>query len=152
MSADPTSLPPFPASRLDDPTASAPLAMDVDEFRRVGHALVDSVAAFLGSLPTRPVTTGESPGSIRTLLRAESALPEKGTEAGNLLHSTAELLFGHSLFNGHPRFFGYITSSPAPIGMLGDLLAAAVNVNAGAWRLAPWPPRSRRRPFDGSPS
>ena len=57
--------------------------------------------------------------------------------AGPLLEKAAHLLFDHSLFNGHPRFFGYITSSPAPIGMLGDLLAAAVNANAGAWRLAP---------------
>ena len=37
------------------------------------------------------------------------------------------LLFDHSLFNGHPRFYGYITSSAAPIGMLAELLAAAVN-------------------------
>jgi glutamate/tyrosine decarboxylase-like PLP-dependent enzyme len=46
-------------------------------------------------------------------------------------------LFAHSLFNGHPRFFGYITSSPAPIGMLGDLLASAINPNVGAWKLSP---------------
>ena len=56
---------------------------------------------------------------------------------GALLDEAARLLFEHSLFNGHPRFFGYITSSPAPIGALGDLLAAAVNperrrVDAGA--------------------
>jgi aromatic-L-amino-acid/L-tryptophan decarboxylase len=43
----------------------------------------------------------------------------------------------HSLLNGHPRFFGYITSSPAPIGMLGDLLASALNANVGSWRLGP---------------
>src|SRR6478736_3135078 len=48
-----------------------------------------------------------------------------------------ELLFDHSLFNGHPRFFGYITSSPAPMGMFGDFLAAALNQNVGAWRLSP---------------
>jgi glutamate/tyrosine decarboxylase-like PLP-dependent enzyme len=46
-------------------------------------------------------------------------------------------LFEHSLFNGHPRFFGYITASPAPIGILGDLLAAALNPNCGAWALSP---------------
>ena len=63
--------------------------------------------------------------------------PTQGVAAGPLLEKAAHLLFDHSLFNGHPRFFGYITSSPAPIGMLGDLLAAAVNANAGAWRLAP---------------
>src|SRR5690349_6140761 len=43
----------------------------------------------------------------------------------------------NSTFNGHPRFFGYITSSAAPIGVLADLLASAVNSNCGAWSLAP---------------
>jgi glutamate/tyrosine decarboxylase-like PLP-dependent enzyme len=47
------------------------------------------------------------------------------------------LLFDHSLFNGHPRFWGYITSSAAPIGALADLLASAVNANVGAWVLSP---------------
>ena len=66
-----------------------------------------------------------------------SGLPEEGTDAATLLASTAEQLFEHSLFNGHPRFFGYITSSPAPIGILGDLVASAVNPNVGAWPLSP---------------
>ena len=64
-------------------------------------------------------------------------LPEQGRDPGALLREAAGLLFEHSLFNGHPRFYGYITSSAAPIGMLGDLLAAAVNANVGAWKLAP---------------
>ena len=53
------------------------------------------------------------------------------------LQNAADLLFEHSLFNGHPRFYGYITSSAAPIGMLAELLAAAVNANVGAWKLSP---------------
>jgi glutamate/tyrosine decarboxylase-like PLP-dependent enzyme len=32
---------------------------------------------------------------------------------------------------------GYITSSAAPIGALGDLLAASVNANVGGWELSP---------------
>jgi glutamate/tyrosine decarboxylase-like PLP-dependent enzyme len=111
--------------------------MGPEEFRRVGHALVDSIAAFLGSLPDRPVTPAESPGEIRRHLDADRSLPDSGTDAAGLLREAAELLFDHSLFNGHPRFFGYITSAPAPIGMLGDFLAAAVNPNVGAWRLSP---------------
>jgi glutamate/tyrosine decarboxylase-like PLP-dependent enzyme len=47
------------------------------------------------------------------------------------------LLFEHSLLNGHPRFYGYITSSCAPLGMLAELLATAVNANVGAWKLSP---------------
>jgi glutamate/tyrosine decarboxylase-like PLP-dependent enzyme len=58
-------------------------------------------------------------------------------DPGLLLEQTAELLFAHSLINGHPRFFGYVTAAPAPIGILGDFLAAAVNPNVGAWTLSP---------------
>ncbi len=111
--------------------------MDAGEFRRLGHALVDSIAAFLESLPERPVARGESPAAIRAALDADRPLPRTGTDAAALLASTAPLLFDHSLFNGHPRFFGYITASPAPIGILGDFLAAAVNANVGAWTLSP---------------
>ena len=43
----------------------------------------------------------------------------------------------HSLFNAHPRFFGYITASPAPIGILGDFLAAASTRTSARWMLSP---------------
>lgn len=115
----------------------APLDMSPNEFRRVGHQVVDRIAELLGSLPDRPVTPAESPGTIRDALKASRRLPEHGTDATALLEETTKLLFDHSLFNGHPRFLGYITSAPAPIGMLGDLLAAAVNPNVGAWPIAP---------------
>ena len=89
------------------------------------------------AVPDGPVTRDESPADVRAALGASAPLPERGTDARLLLDEARELLFDHSLFNGHPRFFGYITSSPAPIGMLGDLLAAAVNPNVGAWALSP---------------
>ena len=120
-----------------DAQRDAPIAMTPEEFRTLGHALVDSIAGFFGSLPDRPVTQGASPGEIRALLDADRTLPETGMDAGALLRSAADLLYPNSLFNGHPRFFGYITSPPAPIGVLADLLAAAINANVGAWRLAP---------------
>jgi aromatic-L-amino-acid/L-tryptophan decarboxylase len=66
-----------------------------------------------------------------------AALPEQGASASQLFSRTTDLLLNHSLFNGHPRFFGYITSSPAPIGALADLLAAVVNPNVGANVLSP---------------
>src|SRR5215212_5170802 len=77
----------------------APLAMDSEEFRRLGHALVDSLAGFLASIPGRPVATGESPGVIRALIDAERPLPATGARAEALLQSASELLFNHSLFN-----------------------------------------------------
>jgi len=111
--------------------------MTEDQFRSLGHDLVDRVAGLLGSIRSYPVTAAKSPDDVRAALDATRMLPELGREPGALLQEAAGLLLKHSLFNGHPRFYGYITSSAAPIGMLADLLAAAVNANVGAWKLAP---------------
>lgn len=116
---------------------SAPLAIDAEGFRRMGHRLVDDVAELLATMPDRPVAPGETPTEVQELLGSDRPLPEDGTDPETLLKETTDLLFDHSLFNGHPRFFGYITSSPAPIGILGDFLASAINPNVGAWTLSP---------------
>ncbi|MFL5578337.1 MAG: pyridoxal phosphate-dependent decarboxylase family protein [Gemmatimonadaceae bacterium] len=137
MSATPTSPRAGPRATPSAPAErQPPLEMAPAEFRALGHALVDRVADFLGTLPSRPVTPGETPAAVRAALGG-GGLPGRGTSAGPLLDEAAELLFAHSLLNGHPRFWGYITSSAAPLGALGDLLAAAVNPNVGGWALAP---------------
>ena len=119
------------------PPRVAPLGMDAQTFRTLGHRLVDQLAAFLESVPNRPVTHDESPSQVRDALGLSGPLPETGTDPEALIDQTARLLFDHSLLNGHPRFFGYITAPPAPIGILGDFLASAVNPNVGAWMLSP---------------
>src|SRR6516164_2507245 len=115
----------------------APLAMPTDEFRAVGHRLVDQIADRLAHVPDGPVARDESADDLRRLIGGDQPLPDSGRDADGLLRDAADMLFDHSLFNAHPRFFGYITAAPAPIGMLAELLAAALNQNVGAWRLAP---------------
>ena len=83
------------------------------------------------------MTAAEPPSAVRRALNADRRLPEHGGDPGELLSRATELLLEHSLFNGHPRFLGYITSSAAPIGILGELLSAAVNANCGSWTLSP---------------
>ncbi len=118
-------------------TRNSPLEMDADQFREAGYRLVDRIADLLDSLAAGPVNPAESPAAVRKALDADRPLPQKGEDASLLLQRAADLLFDHSLFNGHPRFWGYVTSSAAPIGALGDLLASAVNPNVGAWALSP---------------
>lgn len=114
-----------------------PLDINPETFRALGHRLVDDIAGFLESLPSRPVTRGQPPSAVRGALGLGRPLPEQGDDPGQLLERAASLLFDNSLFNGHPRFYGYITSSPAPIGILAEFLAAAVNANVGAFVLSP---------------
>ena len=123
--------------KIDVARRTAPIEMSASEFRAAGHDLIDRIANWLQQRPEGPVTHDESPAVVRDALGATRGLPERGSDAQTVLEEAAHLLFEHSLFNGHPRFFGYITSSPAPIGALGELLAAAVNQNVGAWRLTP---------------
>jgi aromatic-L-amino-acid decarboxylase len=108
-----------------------------EDFRTIGHRLIDQLADFLAALPSRAVTSGETAAEIRAAIASDRRLPETGTDPAHVAAAAADLLLKHSLFNGHPRFFGYVTSSAMPIGALGDLVAAVVNCNAGAWKLAP---------------
>ena len=129
--------PTTPLSAPTPDTRAVPLAIDAATFRKLGHGLVDQLAELLAEVPNGRVQPGESPSEIRRALDLDGPLPEQGSAPGPLLEDTARKLFAHSTFNGHPRFLGYITSSPAPIGMLADLLAAAVNPNCGAYSLSP---------------
>ncbi len=115
---------------------AAPLEIAPDEFRRLGHELVDRLAELLEAMPRGRVTSGESPADIRRLL-GSAPLPEGGRPPAELLAAATELLAAHSLFNGHPRFWGFITASAAPIGALADLLASTVNPNVGGFMLSP---------------
>jgi aromatic-L-amino-acid/L-tryptophan decarboxylase len=114
----------------------SPIEMNKDDFKKIGYRLVDAIADFYDHINKGPVTTGETPKQVQTVL-GNDALPENGTSVSALFDRATDLLFNHSLFNGHPKFFGYITSSPTQIGALADLLAAAVNPNVGANVLSP---------------
>ena len=114
----------------------SPIEISKEDFKKTGYRLIDTLAEFYDTIKEKPVTTGETPKQIQTVL-GNASLPENGTSVPELFSKTSDLLFNHSLLNGHPKFFGYITSSPAPIGALADLLAAAVNPNVGANILSP---------------
>jgi len=98
---------------------------------------VDRLGDFLAELPSLAVTPAATPAEVRRAIAAGGPLPEQGRDAAAITADAAEMLIAQSLLNGHPRFFGYITSSATPIGALADLLASSLNCNVGAWKLAP---------------
>ncbi len=117
-------------------TRTSPIEINKDDFKKIGYKLVDAIADFYDTIEEGPVTKGETPKQIQSIL-GNAPLPDNGAPVADLFRTTSDLLLNHSLFNGHPKFFGYITSSPTQIGALADFLASAVNPNVGANILSP---------------
>lgn len=122
---------------MSDPARHSPLDLPAEEFRRLGHRLVDELADHLATIRTTRTTTGESPATLRTLLGGDTPLPLTGTDADELLARATRLVIDHSLYIGHPLFLGYVVGSPAPLGALGDLLASTIDPNVGGFSLSP---------------
>src|SRR2546423_14627411 len=114
----------------------APADMSPQKFRSLGHRLIDDIADFYEQLPSLPTASPLLPNALRSKL-GKRDLPKDGVEIAPVISKFAKLFFEESTHNGSPRFWGYITSSGAPVGALADLLAAAVNPNCGAWALSP---------------
>src|SRR4051812_41910838 len=96
-------------------TRFAPCDLSPEQFKAIGHSLVDSIADFLRELPTARTAANLGPDALRELL-GRREMPEKGADVAPILDEFARTFFDHSTHNGSPRFFGYITSSAAPIG------------------------------------
>src|SRR5262249_29553576 len=96
-----------------------------DEIRRVGRLVVDVIADHLTQLPGRPVFRPVPPGVSRTLL--ETPAPSEPAPAAATLPPFTERIEPYPFGNGHPRFWGWVNSPPAVMGVFADALAAAMN-------------------------
>ena len=118
-----------------DQSPSNKLSPDAQEIRRLGHAAVEFLADYCEGLRDRrimPVTT-----SIELRSRLEEALPQAGTDTPKLIERIRDEIANFTRHNGHPRFFGYVTSPGTPITAIGELLTATLNANVTSWRSSP---------------
>src|SRR2546428_7049447 len=102
-----------------------PPALAPDDFRRLGHEIVELVAASLAGLRARRVFRPMDAVERRALL--EQPVGEAGAAPEVILEAFRGAVLPHPMGNGHPRFFGWVNSPPAPIGVLAEFLAAAMN-------------------------
>jgi aromatic-L-amino-acid decarboxylase len=104
-------------------------------FREDGAAALDWVARYLEGVGELPVLAQVEPGQVRAALPASP--PERGEPFAAVLRDLdAVLLPGITHWN-HPRFLAYFAISGSEPGILAELLAAALNVNAMLWRTSP---------------
>src|SRR5919107_5621962 len=109
--------------------------LDPDEFRRLGHAFVDWVAAYRAGLPQRPVRPDVAPGAVRDRLGA--LLPERPLPLEALLDEVDRVVVPATLHWQHPAFFGYFPANASLASVLGDLLSGGLGVQGMLWSTAP---------------
>ena len=109
--------------------------MPPEELRRHGHASVDWIADYLEHLRDLPVFPDLEPGAIRRAL--PDAPPEAGEGMEEILADFREIIVPGLNHWNHPAFYGYFSITASGPGILGELLASALNVNAMVWRSAP---------------
>ncbi|MEO7001044.1 MAG: pyridoxal-dependent decarboxylase [Ktedonobacterales bacterium] len=100
-------------------------ADDLETFRRLGHTAVDMATDYLIGVRQRPVFQPMTPDERRRLM--ESDLGDVGLDPERLLSFVHDEVFTHPMGNGHPRFFGWVNSPPALMGVLADFLAAVID-------------------------
>lgn len=104
---------------------SGSLGWDEEEFRRLGHRVINMIADYLSALPDGPVFR-PFPEELSTEW-ARTPAPQEGEPADAILDQFSTEVAPYPFGNGHPRFFGWVNSPPAPIGILAEALASAMN-------------------------
>ena len=109
--------------------------MAPEELGRHLRELADWIADYLSRVGSYPVLSRSRPGEVR------SALPEQApTEAEafeDLLRDVDEVILPGITHWNHPSFFAWFAVTGSGPGILGETLAAALNVNAMVWRGSP---------------
>lgn len=113
--------------------------MDIEEFRRLGHQLIEEIAAYREKLATAPqgvpVMSQVAPGEIRA--RFSSTPPEEGGGLAAALPAIGrDLMPGITHWN-HPSFFAYFPSNTSLASILGDLVSAGLGVQGMSWQTSP---------------
>jgi aromatic-L-amino-acid decarboxylase len=109
--------------------------MPPEEFRRAAHEVVDWIATYLSEVGSYPVLPAVAPGD---LLRAlPENLPEAGEPMERILADYREHVLPAVTHWNHPGFFAYFATTGSAPGILGEMLSAALNVNAMLWKSSP---------------
>lgn len=122
--------------RLKEGSSMRPERFDwgTDEWEKESRRALDLATKVSTRWEARRPAPEASAEEVRRRFR--EPLPRNGRSFEEIV-ARLETVADLSTYIGHPRWLAYITSSPAPVGVLADLVASAVNSNIGLWRGGP---------------
>lgn len=107
------------------PLASPEIDLDPEEFRRLGHRAIDLLVERLAGIRDAAVRQ-PVPEALRDAF-LNAPLPTSPSSPDALLDRVATDILPYPMGNASPRFFAWVNSPPAPLGVLGDLLASGLD-------------------------
>lgn len=99
-----------------------------DEFRQLGHQMMDDMIDYLQNIDDKPVWQ-PVPQEHKDFFT--QPLPHDGQSEAETYEEFTENILPYPLGNIHPRFWGWVIGTGTPLGMLSELLIAAVNAQVG---------------------
>jgi len=115
------------------PSATGDLG--TEEFRMVGHRLIDWAADYLDTVGELPVLSDVDPGWVRSQL--PSAPPIGPEPLRDAIADLDRIITPANTHWNHPAFHGYFSITGSMPGILGELVAATYNVNGMLWKTSP---------------
>lgn len=132
---------------LEQTVTPPPLGdMPADEFRRHAHAAVEWMADYLASVQDYPVLSRVQPGDVAALVAP--APPARGEAFERVLADVDRVVMPGITHWNHPGFHAYFAITGSGPGIIGEMMAAALNVNAMLWRSGPAPTELEERTLD----
>lgn len=101
------------------------LELTPERFRTLGYRAVDLIAERLATVAEDPVYQPVPEDARRQLM--QEPLPAEARDPEEILERFASGVLPYPMGNVSPRFFAWVNSPPAPLGVLAELLAAAMN-------------------------
>lgn len=103
--------------------------------RQAFHEASDWVASYLEHVGELPVLSRVTPGEIARAL--PQSAPQQGESFETILKDIDRLILPGITHWNHPSFFAYFGITGSGPGIVGELIASALNVNAMLWRTSP---------------
>ena len=109
--------------------------MSAEEFRRLGHEIIDWIANYFEHIEELPVLAQIEPGDLKAQL--PTSPPADGESMADILADIDRLIVPALTHWSHPSFFAYFATSTSAPGIFGELLSAAFDVKSMLWRTSP---------------
>ena len=100
---------------------------DWSELKKIGHRMIDDMLNHLEYIQEMPVWR-KPPDSVKEFL--QESLPENSQDVETIYDDFLKHILPYSMGNIHPRFWGWVVGTGTPVGMLAEMLTAAMNSNS----------------------